>query len=107
MLKEVAKRISDCLREYDAVGRFGGEEFLFVVAEITPSDIKSMAERVRKIVADTSIAIPNSEITVTMSFGCAMSCSANMTDKKLLIAAADKALYLAKESGRNRVEVAE
>jgi two-component system, cell cycle response regulator len=107
VLKEVAKRISDCLREYDAVGRFGGEEFLFVVAEITPSDIKSMAERVRKIVADTSIAIPNSEITVTMSFGCAMSCSANMTDKKLLIAAADKALYLAKESGRNRVEVAE
>jgi two-component system cell cycle response regulator len=107
VLKEVAKRISECLREYDSVGRFGGEEFLFVVAEIGPKDVKGMAERVRHSVCDLPIAIPNSEITVTMSFGVALLAHGKVTNKEELIGIADKALYAAKESGRNRVVIAD
>jgi len=107
VLKDVAKRISETLREYDMVGRFGGEEFLFVVPDIELDDLKSMAERIRHIVCDTPIDITNSEITVTMSFGVSMFSLSATADKEILIGAADKALYNAKESGRNRVEVAE
>ena len=106
VLKEVAKRVNDCLREYDSVGRFGGEEFLFVIAEIEANAIRGLAERVRHAVCDTTIPIPNSEITVTMSFGIAVLNSGNIANKEMLIQMADKALYHAKETGRNRVEMA-
>lgn len=106
VLKEVAKRVSACLREYDAVGRFGGEEFLFVIAEIKTEDVKTTAERIRHAVCDAPIVIPNSEITVTMSIGAATLSSGNVSDKEGLIGMADKALYSAKDSGRNRVVIA-
>lgn len=106
VIKEVANRIGSCLREYDSVGRFGGEEFLIVVVEIQPDHIKTFTERIRKSIADTPIAIPNSEITVTMSFGAVAYTPGEAANKDDLIARADVALYRAKDAGRNRVEIA-
>jgi two-component system, cell cycle response regulator len=107
VIKETAVRISSCLREYDSVGRFGGEEFLIVIGEIDPKDIKSMADRIRTTISDTPMAIPNSEITVTMSFGGVAFLPGDPVDKEALIARADAALYVAKEGGRNRAEIAD
>jgi len=66
-----------------------------------------MADRIRHVVCDAPISIPNSEITVTMSFGAAMYESGHIKDKEALIHIADVALYAAKNSGRNRVVVAD
>jgi diguanylate cyclase (GGDEF)-like protein len=107
VIKEVAARIGGCLREYDSVGRFGGEEFLIVVVEIDPENIKGLADRIRKSIADTPIPIPNAEITVTMSFGAVAYAAGEPVNKDDLIARADAALYRAKDGGRNRVEMAE
>ena len=107
VLKQVADRISSCLREYDSVGRFGGEEFLILFTEIDPENVKNAAERIRKTIADSPMKIPNSEITVTMSFGTVAFIPGEPADKDSLIARADAALYQAKEGGRNKVVVAE
>lgn len=106
VIKEVAVRIGACLREYDSVGRFGGEEFLIVIAEISSTDVKPMADRIRNAIAETPIQIPNGEITVTMSFGAVTYVAGDPEDKEELIARADVALYEAKENGRNKVEIA-
>ncbi|MFP6582724.1 MAG: GGDEF domain-containing protein, partial [Candidatus Hydrogenedentota bacterium] len=106
VIKEVAVRIGACLREYDSVGRFGGEEFLIVIGEISSEDVRSLADRIRKSIADTPIQIPNSEITVTMSFGTVTYVAGDPMDKEELIARADVALYEAKNNGRNQVAIA-
>ena len=106
VIREVAARIKDTLREYDAVGRFGGEEFLIVVPEIGAKDLLSMSNRVREIIANKPMSIPDSEITVTMSFGGAiLTGEASLTNDEL-VAQADAALYEAKEDGRNCSKIA-
>lgn len=107
VLKQVAERINGSLREYDSMGRFGGEEFLIIFTEIDPDQIKSAAERIRKTIADIPMKIPGSEITVTMSFGTVAYLPGEPADKEALIARADAALYKAKEGGRNQVVAAE
>lgn len=107
VLKQVADRVNGCLREYDSLGRFGGEEFLIVFTEIEAENIVAAAERIRKAIADMPMQIPNSEITVTMSFGTVNFIPGDDADLEALIARADAALYEAKNGGRNRVVAAE
>ncbi len=103
VIKEVAHRIKDTLREYDAVGRFGGEEFLIVFPEISHQDLMSMGNRVREIIAKSPMAIPDGELDITMSFGGAILTGESKLSDEELIARADEALYEAKEGGRNKV----
>ena len=106
VIKEVANRIQDSLREYDHVGRFGGEEFLIVVPEIQHADLHALANRIRKAIADTPMDLPLLEITVTLSIGGALLNRSSSCTINELIAQSDEALYQAKEGGRNRVEMA-
>jgi diguanylate cyclase (GGDEF)-like protein len=101
VLAETAYRIRATLRAYDLAYRLGGEEFLVVMPGADTHDAQLAAEQIRSALA----AQPIGEIAVTMSLGVSSS-PAEEFDYETLLAFADKALYAAKRSGRNRVSVA-
>ena len=104
VLRTVGDSLQTMLRATDVAGRYGGEE-LFVL--MPQSDLESatvMAERWRAEIEATRFDLPDSqEATVTVSIGAA-EYEASFTTPDDLIAAADQALYTAKQNGRNRVE---
>jgi diguanylate cyclase (GGDEF)-like protein len=101
VLKEVAGRISQAVRSYDLVARYGGEEFLIVVPGCNADQIQDCAERVRSAIASAPVIVRSSEIPVTVSIGATVATRGAITATDIL-AAADGALYQAKNSGRNR-----
>ncbi len=101
-LKAIASRIRDALREYDHVSRWGGEEFLAVLPEASAEEAFQSIERVRSEVE--RIDHEHGE-RVTISAGVGTVSGHESSDEAL--ARVDRALYRAKESGRNRVEPAE
>ncbi len=108
-LKKVADAISGAVvRPSDVVARFGGEEFVMILPGTDASGAEFIAEKARKAVE--ALAIPHTGSTtsefVTISLGVATTVPASEVSSNSLLAEADKALYTAKESGRNRVEVA-
>jgi two-component system cell cycle response regulator len=103
VLYELAQRMIRSLRPYDAVGRYGGEEFLIVFEGCGPPEAFSLAERLRKRVGEERINVMGTSLSVTISMGVAVSGPEGEMDHEALIHRADAALYLAKNSGRNRV----
>lgn len=101
VLREVTQRIIHSVRSYDTVGRYGGEEFVIVLPGCTREQIDSGAERVRSAVDSGPILVNESKVPVTVSIGAAVTTRISITDIEML-AAADVALYRAKEIGRNR-----
>ena len=101
VLKEVVQRIIKAVRVYDSVGRFGGEEFVIVLSGCSREQIDQSAERVRAAVDNGPILTNGLKISVTVSIGAAVTALGSTSDAELL-AAADTALYRAKEIGRNR-----
>jgi diguanylate cyclase (GGDEF)-like protein len=96
------------MRAYDWVGRYGGEEFLAIVAATDAAGIRGYAERLRACIADEPIMGPANipgKVHVTVSIGAAAARLGPDFTCGFLIKAADEALYLAKKNGRNRVEV--
>lgn len=106
VLKEVAKRLFSSLRHYDSLARYGGEEFLVVLPECNGSNGVQVAERMRINICSTPIDTPEGLIPITISMGVAASSDVNVLDSDALVKVADIALYRAKNSGRNRVELA-
>jgi diguanylate cyclase (GGDEF)-like protein len=105
-LREVAKRLLSSVREYDAIGRIGGDEFL-VVMPIVPGNgnVGEIASRVCQHVGETPIVTNEGHLTLTISIGGVdetLDFSCNMEE---LIKRADDALYRAKQMGRNRTVV--
>jgi diguanylate cyclase (GGDEF)-like protein len=103
VLKEVGHRINQAVRSYDFLGRYGGEEFLAVLSECCPTDLRTIAERVRSAVADTPICTAITSLSVTISVGGVV--TSNLSPGLDLLSAADAVLYEAKAKGRNRVEI--
>lgn len=97
----VARLMVKCLRKYDSVGRFGGEEFVVITPGVKKGDAGPVYERFRAAVADKAIVTKACEIPVTLSIGVAVCGRSAKVDE--LLAAADAALYQAKNGGRNRV----
>jgi len=104
VLRQAAERLRAGLRDYDAIGRYGGEEFLMVFPCRTRDDAREIAERVRAAIATQPIVEGGVPVPVTVSFGVACT-KADGYEPAGLIRAADQALYRAKHSGRNLVEV--
>ncbi len=107
VLKTVSREIKNQLRDYDVAGRYGGEEFVILLPFTKLEEAQMVGERLRKAVASKKIDIsklcPDKEnISVTISLGVA-----EYKGEKDFIENADKALYKAKESGRNKVVVYE
>jgi two-component system, cell cycle response regulator len=103
VLKEAAFRISQAVRSYDFVGRYGGEEFLAILTDCTPEDLRIVAERIRATVADLPIRTRTAEVKATVSIGGVV--SNNGAHDLEFLAAADAGLYEAKRAGRNRVVI--
>ena len=109
VLKEIARTLTSQLRDYDLAGRFGGEEFTLLLPQTRAVDAIRIAERIRSTIAGLSIIAPGAvggeRVQVTVSIGVAALDSG--TDRKFaqLMAAADAALYRAKSSGRDQVQM--
>ncbi len=101
VLEGVVNCIRNNLREYDCVGRYGGEEFLIVTPDVTDETIDNVFSRLRKKVEQTAFSTDSDDVSLTVSFG--IVCSSVGDEPDDLIAAADRALYRAKRNGRNKV----
>ena len=104
VLAGIGQVIRQTMREYDIGGRFGGEEFLLVTPEADPYMAETLAERLRRAVADARFPVATSAepIRVTMSLGVACYPQDGSTSEELIFAA-DMAVYEAKTRGRNTV----
>jgi two-component system cell cycle response regulator len=105
-LCETVSRMRTLLRPYDAIGRYGGEEFLIVLPGCTAQDAIRLAERLRLGIGQEAVSISEGRVVVTSSLGVAASDTIAAPDATALIRAADAALYRAKACGRNRLELA-
>ena len=104
VLRESMHRVKLAVREYDSVGRFGGEEFIVVLPGANTTDAFSVAERIRIRINEKAADVDGTIISFTVSQGLA-TCNGDATMDEM-IALADEALYRAKENGRDRVEKA-
>jgi diguanylate cyclase (GGDEF)-like protein len=109
VIKEVANTLNTVLREYDLAGRFGGEEFAVLLPQTRAPDAFRIAERIRASVAGLSLIAPGASggerVQVTVSIGVAALDSGDKREFADLLAAADAALYRAKGSGRDQVQM--
>ena len=105
VISEVGKLIHDAIRSADVSARYGGEEFVSYLAETGTDGARMAAERIRKAVEAYPFVLDDQTVSVTISLGIATAPD-DGTTVKALVGAADKALYRAKETGRNRVCVA-
>jgi len=103
ILKEIAKILKSTLREIDIIGRYGGEEFIVALAGIGREGAFQAAERLRSNIEHSVFKAYDEKVSSTISIGVA-SFPEDGVDENILIESADKALYKAKEKGRNRVE---
>ncbi len=102
VLRQAADRMRTMLRDYDYLGRYGGEEFLMVVSNSEAAALAGVIERCRRAIAEQPVTIGDRRIAMTISVGLASTTTTGY-DEVALLHAADAALYEAKAGGRNRV----
>lgn len=105
VLRTAAARVRQSIRSCDAVGRYGGEEFLILLLGCDAEQCAASAERVRQALECEPVTHESSQIRVTGSFGVAVFDPDTETGHLHMLARADKALYQAKRKGKNRVEI--
>lgn len=107
VLKTIADILSTGLRSYDFVGRYGGEEFFICLPGANLEQAVHIANRIRQFVIDEQVMLEEQNVALrfTASFGVSQFKCTDQVDIDKLISDADKALYKAKESGRNKVVV--
>lgn len=106
VLQRVADRLCGALRGTDLAGRFGGEEFLVVLPQTDLAGACVLGERIRQSIAEAPFEVGSgSAIAVTVSVGAAALSDSTQTAEQL-VEAADRALYAAKDAGRDRVVAA-
>jgi two-component system cell cycle response regulator len=104
VLREAARRMQSGMRQYDSIGRYGGEEFLILLPGCDEPASLNQAERLRKQLGQTEMALNETSLRVTASFGVTTARGGQDCNPESLIRRADQALYLAKKLGRNRAE---
>ena len=105
VLRDVTARMRASVRDFDMVGRYGGEEFLIILEDAAPFTAKVIAERVRRHVEESPIHVKDVTLHLTLSLG--LAAAHKEDDVESLLERADAALYEAKAAGRNCVRVAE
>ena len=103
VLKEVAERLKSDLRSYDLVGRYGGEEFLVVLPNCSLKVATRRADEIRQLVCKDAIVTTFAKVPVTVSMGVTSAGRTLNLPIEELLQQADRALYCAKENGRNCV----
>jgi diguanylate cyclase (GGDEF)-like protein len=102
MLAEVGQRLGEVLRTSDVKCRYGGDEFLVILPDTPAAGAKHVAESIRDAMSHISLQIADKNVTVTVSIGVATA-KGDERDAQFFVALADRALYRAKQTGRNRV----
>jgi diguanylate cyclase (GGDEF)-like protein len=103
VLVALAQRAREATRAQDVLGRFGGEEFLGILPSAGRDAALTAAERLRAHVAEAPVATPSGAVGVTISVGVATTVPGKEVSRGGLLAAADRAMYVAKHRGRNCV----
>ena len=103
VIQDIADVMRHNFREIDLCGRYGGEEFIALLPETPMAEAEIIAERVRSAIDQSVVKTEGGEITCSASFGIAQAQAGMQLEQ--LIGQADKALYQAKEGGKNRIEV--
>ncbi len=103
VLTQLGQLISKDVRREDTFCRYGGEEFAILMPEMGLQDAILLAERIRKLIADTKFEFEGYELPVTISLGAAEA-DMGMNSPEDFVRLADQRLYAAKEKGRNCVE---
>lgn len=106
VLKEAAYLILESFRKTDLVFRYGGEEFVVLLTETSLESAQIPLERLRKSIENYPFKFKDENLKITVSIGAA-GVSENINSGSELLDLADKSLYTAKESGRNRLVIAE
>jgi two-component system, cell cycle response regulator len=104
ILRDVARMLKDTLRTVDSIGRYGGEEFVAILPHTAYEEARLTGDRLRQAIEDFSFRHGDKKLKVTVSVGVATYPSELVDSPGALIREADRALYRAKEGGRNRVE---
>jgi len=105
VLVHVARLVRGLLREGDIMIRYGGEEFCILLPGASNDDAYKMAERIRIAVQESKVKYAEYEIKFTISLGIASYPELDIKDEQELLKAADDALYISKNSGRNRSSI--
>ncbi len=105
VLQAFSNCLNDMSRPYDFIGRYGGEEFVICLPDVSLENGKMIAERMRVAVEGLKIYLPdtNRVVNITASFGVSTSTLNKVSQMEKLIECADEAMYNAKQQGRNRV----
>ncbi|MEC4892981.1 MAG: diguanylate cyclase [Oscillatoria sp. PMC 1051.18] len=102
VLKAMTEAVLKSLRKADSFGRFGGEEFAILLPETNLETAREVAERIRQTITKLTITPPNQLVQITVSIG-VTTCKMKDESLEVLLQRADKALYQAKNLGRDRV----
>jgi len=105
VLKQIAARMTECLRPYDILGRYGGEEFTLILPNTDQDGGLVVAQRVCDAIAESPLEIDAETLPCSISIGLFSEIPSDAITVEKMIAVADEALYIAKLNGRNRVEV--
>lgn len=102
VIRDLARVMSTSVREFDGVGRIGGEEFAVLLPSTAPEAAHAVAERIRQMVEQREVEAGGVSVPYTISIGIA-AMHRDFAGPASLVEAADRALYAAKRAGRNRV----
>lgn len=104
ILKMISATLAHSLRSFDLIGRWGGEEFVALLINIQPDDLRALSDRLRRLVEKSVLTIENGEaIGVTVSIGATVARMGESTDA--LVERADKLMFESKRRGRNQVSI--
>ena len=104
VLREIAQRLLRCARPSDVVARYGGEEFVVLLPEVDSEGAMEIAERCRQAIRSTPVLVDGRSVAMSVSLG-VVSMPEHAQDVPSLLRVADQSLYLAKDRGRDRVQV--
>ena len=105
LLKQIAERIADALRSEDVFARLGGDEFAIVTRGLELRDVVEAADRLRVLIAGNIFHWQENGVECTISVGGSLLTGRESLDANALLKRADRNLYRAKESGRNRIVI--
>jgi diguanylate cyclase (GGDEF)-like protein len=104
LLQQIARTLKDTVRDTDIVARYGGEEFAILLPDTDKNGVENVAEKLRENVENTRFKVPETDIMISVTISVGVSVFRG--NRRELFNSADRALYISKSEGKNRVHFA-